>query len=288
MPGKSIPSRRRPSRAPGAACAAALSLATAAAGALGCSRNSPSKMPTPAASEDRNSSRMPEELRTHFARADDYVVRVVAGSVTCSGTLIDDDLVLTAHHCVSQRDQYDDFVKEDVPTEKLSVELGGDYFAWGEVGVRDIVAPPCGHAAGHGDIAILVLERKLIGMPTLAPRLDEAPREGEGIDPVGFGRCAMTHDGVRRRVREGGKIDVVRSSRFSADASICPGDSGGPVVADGEVIGVISQSVMDGSAETRGRSEFTRLDHWRPVFANARAIADGTSPAELPPVECAP
>jgi hypothetical protein len=44
---------------------------------------------------------------------------------------------------------------------------------------------------------------------------------------------------------------------------------------------------MDGSEDTVGRSEFTRLDHWRPIFANAKLIAEGASPAELPPIECA-
>jgi hypothetical protein len=74
------------------------------------------------------------------------------------------------------------------------------------------------------------------------------------------------------------------------DAAICPGDSGGPGVSQrtGEVVGVISASVMDGSERTRGLSEFTRLDRWRAVFANSSLIAAGTSPAELPPVDCAP
>jgi hypothetical protein len=52
------------------------------------------------------------------------------------------------------------------------------------------------------------------------------------------------------------------------------------------VIGVVSASVMDGSEQTLGLTEFTRLDHWRRLFANARLIAEGTSPAELPPVDC--
>jgi hypothetical protein len=51
---------------------------------------------------------------------------------------------------------------------------------------------------------------------------------------------------------------------------------------------VISSSVMDGSETTTGRSEFTRLDRWRPVFANSQAIAQGTSQAELPPIDGCP
>ncbi len=262
--------------------------ATLVAGATGCGAFQSKKAvaPTPAASPLETKSRLPSVVPLSLARTDDYVVRVVSGDVTCSGTLIEEDLVLTAHHCVSQRNDFGDMIGRDVKPATITVELGGDYFAWGEVGVRALVTPPCGHAAGHGDIAVLVLERRLVGIPTLAPRLDNAPREREEIHPVGFGRCAMSDGGVKRKQREGGFIQAVYDSRFNAHAAICPGDSGGPVVSDGELIGVISQSVMDGSESTRGRSEFTRLDRWRSVFANARLIANGATRAELPPLAC--
>jgi hypothetical protein len=225
-----------------------------------------------------------------IARDDDYVVRVVAGPVTCSGTLIDEDRVLTAHHCVTERSDYGDILERDVPAERVRVELGGDYLPWGEVGVRAIVAPPCGHKAGRGDIAILVLERKLIGVATLEPQLDRSPAMGESVSPVGFGRCALSGDGIRRRSRLGGTVAMVRDDAFRLRASVCPGDSGGPALSHqtGELVGVISASVMDGNEDTRGLSEFTRLDHWRPVFASAKLIAEGASPAELPPIECSP
>jgi hypothetical protein len=77
-------------------------------------------------------------------------------------------------------------------------------------------------------------------------------------------------------------------TRFRLDAAICPGDSGGPVLSrkTGEVVGVISASVMDGSEQTTGRSEFTRLDKWRPIFSAAKMIAEGASRAEVPPLSC--
>jgi len=43
---------------------------------------------------------------------------------------------------------------------------------------------------------------------------------------------------------------------------------------------------MDGDERTRDRSEFVRVDHWRGLFANAALVSAGTSPAELPPIEC--
>jgi hypothetical protein len=244
--------------------------------------------PTPAAAQQGERAEAPE-LPLALAQADDYVVRIVSDSVTCTGTLIAEDLVLTAHHCVSQRDISGEILETNVGAADLRVELGGDYLPWGEVGVSAVMAPPCGHRAGVGDIAILVLERKLIGMATLEPQLDLAPALGDQVHTVGFGRCVMSSDGIRRKQRAGGRIGRVREHRFTLEASICPGDSGGPALnAEAELVGVVSQSVMDGSERTVNHSEFTRLDAFRSLFANARAVADGASAAELPPVSGCP
>ena len=266
-----------------------LSLVAVALATQGCSgfgATSSGGAATPAASPEGDGRADAPEIPVALAMDDDYVVRIVAGSVTCSGTLIDEDLVLTAHHCIAERNQYGDILSRDVEPKEVQVELGGDYLPWGEVSVKAMVAPPCGHSAGVGDIAILVLERKLIGVATATPRLDSPPKLGDAIRPIGFGRCASTDDGVRRRRRTGGAVSRVRPARFNLDASICPGDSGGPALTPaGEVVGVISASVMDDDAGTAGRTEFARLDTFRAVFANAKALAEGTNVAELPPID---
>jgi hypothetical protein len=43
---------------------------------------------------------------------------------------------------------------------------------------------------------------------------------------------------------------------------------------------------MDGKEDTRNVTEFTRLDRFRDVFANAVRLVDGENPAELPPLSC--
>lgn len=231
-------------------------------------------------------------LERPFALAvpEDAIVRVVGPTTTCTGTVIEDDLVLTAHHCVVERGPRGEFEKQLVDPATLRVELGGDYFAWGEVGVQHVVAPPCGEAGGAGDVAVLVLARKLIGLSTMTPRVEAPPPVGETATPYGFGRCALSGDAIRRKTRAGGPIRALSGETLHMDASICPGDSGGPVLLDGtrEIVGVVSLSAMDHDESTRGPSVMARVDAYRLVFGHARMIADGTSPSELPPLECHP
>lgn len=262
-----------------------------ASGAVGCARlplfgkvEAPSPRPASAPAPV-----LPPSIELPFVLSsrDDYVVRLVIGSVTCSGALIDDDRVLTAHHCVSARSAQGEMLPRDVKPSEVRVELGGEDLPWGEASVRAIIAPTCGHAAGDGDIAILVLERPLVGMETRSARIDSPPALKESIEPIGFGRCALSTDALHRRKRPAASIDTISDARFRATTSICPGDSGGPVLSgDGEVLGVISAAVMDADERTVGRAEFTRLDRFRALFARAEAVSDGQSQAELPPVDC--
>jgi V8-like Glu-specific endopeptidase len=223
-----------------------------------------------------------------LAMPEDAIVRVVGPSMTCTGTVIEDDLILTAHHCLVERGAHGEYSKKLLDPASVKIELGGDYFAWGEVSTRAIVAPPCGEGGGAGDLAVIVLSRKLVGLSTMTARLEAAPKIGEEVNPVGFGRCALSPDGIRRKERAGGAIRALTGETMFLDASVCPGDSGGPVFAKGtrEIVGVVSLSAMDHDEKTRGASVMARIDAYRLVFAHARLIADGIASNELPPLEC--
>ncbi len=211
------------------------------------------------------------------------IVRVV-GSVSCSGAVIAPDLVLTAHHCVAARGPDGKARQQDVDPRTVKIELGGDDLPWAVVAVKAIVSPSCGWEQGAGDVAILVLQRELAGWPTLKARLHEPPKAGDRVAPWGFGRCARTGGPIRRHGRDGGTISSVDGGMFFAEAQVCPGDSGGPVLdSKQEIVGVVSAAVMDADARTRDPAHFARIDTFASLFAAAREIADGRAENELPP-----
>jgi hypothetical protein len=272
------------------AAAGARSACFVAAAALTCACTTTARRPVrPASSHAQEVTKLrffPPPLA--LAEPEDAIVRIVLPGTTCSGTLVAEDLVLTAHHCVVRLSVDGTYGTEIVDPARVVVELGGDYLPWGNIAAKAIVAPPCGEAGGTGDVALIVLPRRLVGIAPFPVRLDAAPRIGEVIDPAGFGRCATSASGIHRERRAGSAVASVGLGTLTLSASICPGDSGGPAFARGshEVVGVVSMSAMDGDASTQSPTVMARVDVMRPLFAAARLIADGAAKNELPPLSC--
>ena len=92
----------------------------------------------------RSSSPLESEPPIGLSLPDEAVVHVVSKGSAVRGTLITNNLVLTAHHCIVERDAKGEILESDLPSSAIEVELGGDYLPWGTVKVRAVVAPACG------------------------------------------------------------------------------------------------------------------------------------------------
>ena len=209
----------------------------------------------------------------------DSVVRVVAGrNGICSGVLVDDAIVLTAQHCVTDE-------RGTMSPALLFVELGGDALPWGRAGARRVI--PCEGWDGTADfdVAALVLEARI---PKEVPRIPIAwnmqatVERGFEVVAMGFGSsmtvAQLPSSDLRiwssHRTDRTGSLAWASDQALGADLASRGGDSGSPILsaATGEIVAITALG-REGDV-TSNQTPLTvgaRVDACLPMLAAARA-----------------
>lgn len=167
----------------------------------------------------------------------------------CSATLITDWLVLSAAHCVGDKDTYEQTVS------KTTFTLHDVFPAKGAEKRQDIDIPGTVHIHPEWgkmgyltkDIAVIRLDYPATSVAQVTPiQVDrnDVPRVGEILTIVGFGRTNCDCNGpsgLKKMAELAVKASNAETIDFDEEVHACPGDSGGPVInCAGRVVGVHS------------------------------------------------
>jgi hypothetical protein len=234
--------------------------------------------------------------------SEDAVVYVGVALRRCTGTLISPHVVLTAFHCVQGTDVYatDNCVpgREDlfdpIDPRQVDVFVGSPLDPDRHYYVSSIVVGES-RAFCNGDVALLVLDRKVIGIEPRVLRSDRV-QVGDELRAVGWGRTGIGGYPEERRARSGihvthagggvalgpprpGRLRAVLpygEKEFVTYDGMCFGDSGGPVFdANGAIAGILSRLVGPDCQNTA--FAFSEVSQHADLVAQALARA-GDSP----------
>jgi hypothetical protein len=191
-----------------------------------------------------------------------YTVRL-AGNGYCSGVVIARNAVATADHCARG----------------MHVIVGGRSFRVAGIS-RSAVLDDGRRVSVSGDAAILRLAEPLPDSVAAAP-IGEG--EGDSYTIAGYG---TTNEGWHGSFGALHEATLVAHSPYalvdpnrtgSIGASACFGDSGGPVLRGGMLVGIITRA-----AHPSPRLACGHLTRWTPVMASDYAVASEDATVEQP------
>lgn len=216
----------------------------------------------------------------------------------CSGALVGKNLVLTARHCVSHsvtstpscdakgNSRNGTHLEDDVDPQSIAIFQGPIVKPHEDQPLARAVRTlhPVGNVLCDADVAFLVLDHEIDGLPILSMRLHESVQEGDAVVPIGFGggwaqsvgtrvprgRSAVLATGPRANADTGA---VLGPREFEVDRATCKGDSGGPAIdaRTGEIVGVVSRG---GSCTNAGNHVYTRVDAYARLAQTALLLAE--------------
>ncbi|MFT4705877.1 MAG: hypothetical protein ACI81R_003592 [Bradymonadia bacterium] len=182
-------------------------------------------------------------LAQAYGLCDDQLFRDNPTAAGCSGTLIDDNLVLTAGHCISDRNcssklwVFDYFYVEDGLLETIDTD---DVYSCSR-----IVAQSNAGGRGGADYAIVELDRPVVGREPAVFNFERWPVEdGEPALMIGFG------SGIPAKLDDGGIVldrnETQTQNSFRASVDAFGGNSGSGVFNDQfEVVGILVAGETD-------------------------------------------
>jgi secreted trypsin-like serine protease len=181
---------------------------------------------------------------------------------TCTGSLVANNVVLTAAHCVQP--------DEDAPpggVDRWSVFIGYDFSKGGElVPVAQVVPHPQydGKSREH-DVGVAILAKPATTASPIAVNMKSVPTSFEGSETrlVGFGRTSATISGNRIKRQVISRIQRVEpATLYIGDdgRQSCKGDSGGPAFLMQSGREVIVGTVSGGPDTCTQGGYYTRVD----------------------------